>query len=149
MFKVVSLKEGNRLLYGIGHDLVEINRVQKIMERSCNERFAKRILTPAELRLSGNSSRPVEFLSGRFAAKEAVSKAFGFGIGKMIGFHDIVVLPDANGKPYVQISDQAWQRMALELQQYQIHLSITHERALASAFVVIEHKGENNAPTNK
>lgn len=127
------------MIYGIGHDLVEINRVQKIMDRSYIERFAKRILTPAELSLSGNSSRPVEFLSGRFAAKEAISKAFGYGIGKMIGLHDIVVLPDPNGKPHVQLSDEAWQRLELDSQHYQIHLSITHERELASAFVVIEH----------
>lgn len=127
------------MIYGIGHDVVEISRMDKLLSGKYAERFLSRILTGAELDLPGLKTRRSEFASGRFAAKEAVSKALGFGIGEKLGFTDIEVLPDENGKPHVTISSAAWKRLALpEGSQYRIHLSITHERNLASAFCVVE-----------
>ena len=131
------------MIYGIGHDVVEIERIKDMFDRGIGEKLAQRILTTNELALAGMKKRPVEFLCGRFAAKEAVTKAFGYGIGKIIGLHDIEIFADSYGKPYIEICKPAWQRLELDSQQYQIHLSITHERHIASAFVVIEHKQQS------
>ncbi|MCM3701252.1 holo-ACP synthase [Paenibacillus macerans] len=127
------------MIYGIGHDVVEIERVRRMLSGPVGERLSRRILTAAERRLPGQAARPAEFLAGRFAAKEAVSKAFGCGIGRALGFADMDILPDASGKPTVSLSPEAWERLALPgPNRYVIHLSITHERQLASAFAVVE-----------
>ncbi|MNJ55055.1 Holo-[acyl-carrier-protein] synthase [compost metagenome] len=126
------------MIYGIGHDVVEIERIRNILDSKISIKMIQRILTPSEQDLPGSQSRPAEFLSGRFAAKEAITKAFGCGIGQILGFNDIEILPDSLGKPVVKISTQAWGRLDLNEQEYAIHLSITHERHLASAFAVVE-----------
>lgn len=128
------------LIYGIGHDVVEIDRVRKILDGASGTGCWKRVLTPDEQKLPGSMSRPAEFLAGRFAAKEAISKAFGCGIGSVLGFADMSILPDAQGKPHVVLTQEAWQRLGLAEGRagYAVHLSITHERQLASAFVVVE-----------
>ncbi|GIP54174.1 MULTISPECIES: holo-ACP synthase [Paenibacillus] len=126
------------MIYGIGHDVVEIGRMQRMLEGKAGDKLKQRVLTPEELKLPGCSARPAEFLSGRFAAKEALSKAFGCGIGSKLGFVDMEILPDGHGKPYVSLSDGAWNRLGLSPEQYTVHLSITHERQLASAFAVVE-----------
>lgn len=126
------------MIYGIGHDLVEIERVQRVLGGGVGDRFMRRILTPAEWELPGRGARPAEFVAGRFAAKEAVSKAFGCGIGQAMGFTDIEVLPDPQGKPCVRLSGPAWERLGLHREEFEIHLSITHERHLASAYAILE-----------
>ncbi|MGG6312591.1 holo-ACP synthase [Paenibacillus macerans] len=129
------------MINGIGHDVVEIERIQHMLSGTIGERLRRRILTAAELELPGQAARPAEFLAGRFAAKEAVSKAFGCGIGRVLGFTDMEILPDANGKPSVLLTPAAWERLGLGrqgIERHVIHLSITHERHLASAFAVVE-----------
>lgn len=129
------------MIYGIGHDVVEIGRVERMLAGKAGDKFSLRVLTPEELMLPGRTARPAEFLAGRFAAKEAVSKAFGCGIGGVLGFADMAVLPaaaDGNGRPVVRLSDEAWGRLGLSAENYAVHLSITHERQLASAFAVVE-----------
>lgn len=127
------------MIYGIGHDIVEIERVSRLLDGGTGDKLMRRILTPVEWELPGRTARTAEFLAGRFAAKEAISKAFGCGIGRILGFADMEIVPDANGKPSVRLSAKAWQRLGiLETQRYAIHLSITHERQLASAFAVVE-----------
>lgn len=129
------------MIYGIGHDIVEIERVSRLLGGGTGDKLMRRILTPAEWELPGRVARPGEFLAGRFAAKEAISKAFGCGIGRILGFADMEIVPDVNGKPSVRLSAEAWQRLGiLEPQRYAIHLSITHERQLASAFAVVEQQ---------
>lgn len=133
------MKEGTLLIYGIGHDLVEIARMQSVLGRSTGEKFIQRILTPAEMDLPGMKHRLPEYLAGRFAAKEAISKALGTGIGAALSFQDIEVLPGAAGRPQAFISDEAWVRLGLSgSEEYRVHVSITHERNMASAFAIIE-----------
>lgn len=100
----------------------------------------KRILTPAERDIAAyRGKRMAEFVSGRFAAKEAVSKAFGCGIGAVMSFTDIEVLPDASGRPVASLTSEAWERLQLPYdKQYEIHLSITHQTELAAAFAIVE-----------
>ncbi|WP_019913737.1 holo-ACP synthase [Paenibacillus sp. HW567] len=127
------------MIYGIGHDVLEIQRIKNIASRGAGSKFISRILTEQELVLAeqrgGNSA---EFIAGRFSAKEAVVKAFGCGIGAEVGFLDIEILPDAHGKPVAALSEQAWHRLHLAEREYTIHLTITHSRDLASAFAVVE-----------
>jgi holo-[acyl-carrier protein] synthase len=135
------------LIYGIGHDVLEIERVAAILERPHGERFMARVLTAAELEVAhARGPRQSEFVSGRFAAKEAITKAFGCGIGKVIGFEDIEILPDRLGKPDVMLSQAAWQRLGLEdgHSSYRIHLSISHQPHMASAFAIVERLGQRN-----
>lgn len=115
------------MIYGIGLDVVEIDRIEQAYIK--RETFAQRVLTSKEQeifsRLKGK--RRVEFLAGRFSAKEAFSKAIGTGIGK-IGFLDVEILPDERGKPVVTQSPfngKTW-------------VSISHTDALAVAQVILE-----------
>lgn len=131
------------MIYGIGHDVLEIRRVELLMEGPHGHKFMERVLTQAErmLAIHKGGSR-TEFVSGRFAAKEAVSKAFGCGIGSTIGFWDIEILPDKHGKPIVTLSASAWSRLGInEPDQYALHLSISHQPELASAFSIVEKLG--------
>ncbi|HLU22909.1 holo-ACP synthase [Lederbergia graminis] len=115
------------MIIGIGLDIVEIERIDKL--RLAQKRFPARILTDAELDHyeSLNEKRKAEFLAGRFAAKEAYSKARGVGIGRVLSFQDIEVSADANGKPLIVKPDF-----------HRSHLSITHSDKYAAAQVIIE-----------
>lgn len=128
------------MIYGIGNDILEIERIDRLLSGRQAEVFMKRVLTPAEREIAATrGKRMVEFVSGRFAAKEAVSKAFGCGIGAVMGFTDIEVLPDSSGRPVASLSSQAWERLQLPYdKQYEIHLSITHQTKLAAAFAIVE-----------
>lgn len=131
------------LIYGIGHDVLEIERIVKLMNKGLGNKFNQRVLTKQEYRLAElKGGRLAEFVAGRFSAKEAIVKALGCGIGNVVGFQDIEILPDSKGKPEVALSCEAWSRLALpEGQKYTIHLTITHGRELASAFAVVEEMG--------
>lgn len=130
------------MIIGIGTDIVELGRIRKIMEESAGQRFVQRILTPAEQALAEQrKARKYEFVAGRFAAKEAVSKAFGCGIGGKVGLQDMEIVPDSNGKPGCTLSEGAWTRLGLNPDKTRIHLSITHSEESAAAFAVIEDIG--------
>lgn len=84
---------------GIGIDLVEIDRMEQLIEK---ELFVNRILTlneQKELVARGGKKRRVEYLAGRYACKEAFSKAYGTGIGE-VGFQDLEILTKESGAPY-------------------------------------------------
>ncbi|MBS4192513.1 holo-ACP synthase [Bacillus sp. FJAT-49705] len=115
------------MISGIGIDIVELDRIKKIYERQ--EKFVERILTSkekAEFKVL-TKERKTEYLAGRFAAKEAFSKAMGTGIGEALSFLDIEIEKDARGKPY----------FSKPLTQG-VHLSISHSKEYAVAQVVIE-----------
>lgn len=132
------------MIYGIGHDVLEISRMADILAGKYADAFLNRVLTPAERELAvERKGRLTEFVAGRFAAKEAITKAFGCGIGQMIGFGDMDILPESGGKPAVYLSSSAWDRLGLPGtgdSDYSIHLSITHQPNIASAFVIVEYK---------
>ncbi|MBO0995530.1 holo-ACP synthase [Bacillus sp. SD088] len=115
------------MIIGIGLDIVEIKRLEKVSERQ--ERLPFRILTDAERELyfTLGDKRKLEFLAGRFAAKEAYAKAKGTGIGVHLSFLDIEILPDPLGKPHIKKPVFA-----------KAHLSITHTEQYAAAQVIIE-----------
>lgn len=138
------------MILGIGHDVTEIVRVKSILSGNIAERFLQRVLAVKELEYARSrfgrecddktimwSKRWIEFTAGRFAAKEAVVKALGCGIGSLVGFQDIAILPDGAGKPVCNVSQEALRRLGLS-HEVRIHVSITHTEELASAFAVVE-----------
>lgn len=129
------------MIYGIGHDVLEIARISRLLGRDTGVKFLHRILTGNECKLAGDrGGNLAEYAAGRFAAKEAVVKALGCGIGREAGFQDIEILPDAKGKPEVLLSEASWDRIGLASCEYVIHVTITHTRELASAFAVVERR---------
>ncbi len=128
------------MIIGIGHDLSDITRIAKVLEGRTGGRFMERVLSAGERELAAQYSgeRLSQFTAGRFAAKEAVVKAFGCGIGNVIGFTDIEILRGSCGKPECSLSAAAWDRLGLSPETVRIHVTITHERKLASAFAVAE-----------
>ena len=133
------------MIIGIGTDLVEIARIRGILEQSHGARFVERVLTPEERELSvKRAGRLAEFVAGRFAAKEAVAKALGCGIGRQLGLQDIRIVPDAKGKPCCSVSDAAWERLGFGVGSSSasaavtLHLTITHTDTTAAAFAVAE-----------
>jgi holo-[acyl-carrier protein] synthase len=126
------------MIIGVGTDLLEIARVRKALDHNSGERFLERILTAQERELAAKrKGRLAEFASGRFAAKEAIVKALGCGIGKQIGFQDVEVLPDSLGKPECRVDKAALERAGYD-EHIRIHISITHTESLAAAYAVVE-----------
>jgi holo-[acyl-carrier protein] synthase len=129
------------VIIGIGHDLVEIARIERILRGSAADKFIRRILADEEIGLAPAGGRRLsEYAAGRFAVKEAVAKAFGCGIGAAVRFVDIIVLPDRLGKPVCTLSARAWERLGLDPSETGIHVAITHERGFASAVAVAERR---------
>jgi holo-[acyl-carrier protein] synthase len=129
------------MIIGIGTDLLDISRVKKIIEGSVGDRFISRVLTPGERKLAAErQGRLVEYVAGRFAAKEAVSKALGCGIGKQVSLQDMEVIPDSLGRPVCRVSGAAMQRLQLDADRTVVHLSITHTETMAMAYAVVEHR---------
>lgn len=128
------------MIVGIGLDVVELERVRNIVAQSHGAKFAQRVLTMQERVRWAElpDRRAIEYLAGRLAAKEAVVKALGCGIGAKVGFQDIEVLADDNGKPVCTLSSASWDRLQLDGGQHVIHVAITHERNLAAASCVVE-----------
>ena len=114
------------MIKGIGIDIIELSRVRNLITRQ--SKFVDRILTMNEKNKFEDLSeaRKVEFLAGRFAAKEAFSKAAGTGIGHELSFLDIEIGTDVLGKPFIVKPE------------VQAHLSISHSREYAVAQVIIE-----------
>lgn len=124
------------MIFGIGADLVSIERVARALERH-GERFARRILTASEHAELQAATDPAAFLAKRFAAKEAVAKALGTGLAQGLVLREIGVGHDARGKPVIVLGDRAralWQREGAG----EGHLSLSDDQGYALAFVVIE-----------
>ncbi|MGD8192634.1 holo-ACP synthase [Brevibacillus ginsengisoli] len=125
------------MIIGVGSDIVEIDRIAALIQRKGS--FLNRILTEREQTYLANRSaeRTVEFVAGRFAAKEAVAKALGTGIGRLLSFQDMEIIPDSMGKPTVVLSQRVLTEHSLA-DRSNIHLTISHSRTFAIAYVVIE-----------
>lgn len=121
---------------GIGVDLVELQRVERMYERH-GLRAVERILHPDERVDLDKHREPARYLAKRFAAKEAGAKALGTGIAHGVRLHDIRVGHDALGRPELILADGALQR-ARVLGATHWHLSLSDEREHVIAFVVLD-----------
>jgi holo-[acyl-carrier protein] synthase len=124
------------MIYGVGTDLIEIKRVQRVLERF-GERFAQRILCEPELKRFRAHRQPVAYLAKRFAAKEAFTKALGTGIHAPANWHGVWVVNLKSGKPQLEFSP-ALRSLMDERRIRRTHVSITDEREVAAATVILE-----------
>lgn len=124
------------MIYGIGTDIVEVERIQSSLDQF-GDAFAKRILAESEWPDYQDSQLKARFLAKRFAAKEAFAKAIGTGIRGDVSFHNIAVTHDALGRPLLKLSS-ALQAFLRQHHIHQSHISISDEKNLALAYVVLE-----------
>ncbi len=127
------------MIIGTGIDIVELDRIESSLARH-GDRFVERVFTSREQELATSRRKTAaQFYAGRWAAKEAMAKALGCGFGEHCGWLDIEVVNDGPGKPHIELSGQAAataERMGIE----QLHVSISHEKTYACAFVIAERK---------
>jgi holo-[acyl-carrier protein] synthase len=124
------------VIFGIGTDVVEIERVRKALDR-WGERFAERILCAPELARFRKHKQPVSYLAKRFAAKEAFTKALGTGVKAPANWHGVWVANLPSGKPELQFSEplkQLLSRRGISAS----HLSLADEKGIAVATVILE-----------
>jgi holo-[acyl-carrier protein] synthase len=121
---------------GVGIDLVENARIQHSLERF-GERFLHRVFTEGEIAYCQSMKFPERHFAARFAAKEAVSKAFGTGIGKAMGWREIDVQRKETGEPFVILSGKA-KELAEQRNVSSVWISLSHTDHYAAATIVIE-----------
>jgi holo-[acyl-carrier protein] synthase len=121
---------------GIGVDLVECARIQHSMDRF-GDRFLHRVFTDGEIEYSMSMKFPARHLAARFAAKEAVSKAFGTGIGKAMGWRNLDVRKKPSGEPFLVFSGPA-QELAAKRGVTSALVTLSHTEHHAMASVVLE-----------
>lgn len=124
------------MILGVGIDIVEVARIQASHERF-GERFLTRILLPDEISYCLAHREPAPFLAARFAAKEAVSKAFGTGLGAQLGWHDMEVGKKESGEPFVILHGNGLQLLQ-ERKARAVLISLTHTQTHAAAVAILE-----------
>jgi holo-[acyl-carrier protein] synthase len=124
------------VIYGVGTDIVCVARMQSDVERY-GDRFARRILTEQEYDDYRSVVYPGRFLAKRFAAKEAAAKALGTGFSAQVGWRDIGVGHEPDGRPVLHYSERV-RNLCASAGIARSHLSISDERDYAVAFVVLE-----------
>jgi len=117
----------------VGVDLIEIERIRRALERY--PRFRDRCFTAAEQAYCDSRPNPAQSYAGRFAGKEAVGKALGFGVARAFAWRDVEIV--GRPKPSVTLSGRI-ARWAEERGAGSIDLSMTHSRELANAVAVVE-----------
>lgn len=129
------------MIYGIGTDICDIRRVAATVARRGGDRFAERVLGPAELqvfhaRRARVEARGLRFLATRFSAKEAFSKAIGLGIHWPMSWKACEILNETSGKPVLKLSGElaAW----FDARALVAHVTVTDETDYAASFVVVE-----------
>ncbi|HDL02659.1 MAG: holo-[acyl-carrier-protein] synthase [Candidatus Zixiibacteriota bacterium] len=120
------------MIYSVGIDLIELERVSNALDK-WGDKFARRILGEEERILYREKKNKVQFLAGRFAAKEAVMKSLGTFFDSGVHLRDIQVLNDLYGKPYVHLDD----RIREKIIDKEVKVSITHERKMAAAVAIV------------
>ena len=123
-------------ILGIGIDIIEVERIQKSFEKF-GERFLKRILHPNEINYCLSHRVPAPFLAARFAGKEAISKAFGTGIGAQLGWQDMEIGRKPSGEPFV-ILHEAGQKLLETRGGRTVLVSLSHTQVHAAAMAILE-----------
>ena len=112
----------------IGTDIVQIERIKTMIDKY-GMKFQQRFLTDREI----DESRKVESLAGLWAAKEAIAKALGCGIGAELAFHDIIISKNQKGAPFFELTPEAQKKHPITTSS----LSISHDGGFAIAIAVI------------
>jgi holo-[acyl-carrier protein] synthase len=128
------------MIYGVGTDVCDVRRIAATLERR-GDRFAERVLGPAELqvfraRRARVESRGLRFLATRFSAKEAFSKAIGLGLHAPMTWRACEILNQPSGQPYVRLHGALADWFAAR--SLSAHVSVSDESDVATSFVVVE-----------
>ncbi|MDQ6632629.1 MAG: holo-ACP synthase [Verrucomicrobiota bacterium] len=124
------------MILGTGIDIIEVARIKASYEKF-GERFLNRILRGAEITYCLSHKNPAPFLAARFAAKEAISKAFGTGIGAQLGWQDLEIGRKESGEPFV-IFYTAAEKLLQQRGATRVHLSLSHTDQHAIALAILE-----------
>ncbi|MGH7950672.1 MAG: holo-ACP synthase [Limisphaerales bacterium] len=124
------------MILGIGIDIIEVARIRASLEKF-GERFGKRILLPGETAYCLSHNHPAPFVAARFAAKEAISKAFGTGIGAALGWQDMEIAHKESGEPFVILHGKG-QELFQARGAKQLLVSISHTEQYAAVVAVLE-----------
>ncbi len=124
------------MILGLGIDIIEVARIQASHEKF-GERFLKRVLRPAEIAYCLSHKRPAPFLAARFAAKEAISKAFATGIGHQLGWQHMEVGRKESGEPFVILHGRG-QELLVQRGGRIVHLTLSHTESYAAAIAILE-----------
>jgi len=122
-------------MISVGTDILRFDRIEAVVDRQ-GSRFVERILCPGECAEYAVSGRPLNLLAKRFAAKEAVAKALGTGIGRGVSWQDIRISHDEHGAPIVELTGGAL-RIAGERGGSRVALSLADEVDYVVAFAVL------------
>ena len=114
----------------VGTDIISINRIEKSLDRF-GDRFLNKFLTQNEIKKLHLKSSSI---AGYWAAKEALSKALGCGIGSELNFYDIEIFKNEKGAPYIKLSNRVFNKFNIK----NISLSISHDGGFAIAVVAVE-----------
>jgi holo-[acyl-carrier protein] synthase len=130
------------MIIGIGTDIVELKRIEGLLQKF-GEKFCARIFTKLENERAQKidvAANKIRYYAKRFAAKEAFSKACGTGIGRGLDFCDIEIDNDSLGKPFIRVLNgkNVFLKENFGCDDIFFHLSLSDEKLLAQAFVVIE-----------
>jgi holo-[acyl-carrier protein] synthase len=128
------------MIYGIGTDIIEVARIEKVMERDIG--FRDKIFTPGEIAYCETKKHKFENYAARFSAKEAFLKAIGTGWRFGIRFADIDVFHDDLGKPFIRVTGKA-KELITDLSISKIHVSLSHLKEMATAIVILECETAN------
>jgi holo-[acyl-carrier protein] synthase len=124
------------MVLGTGIDIIEVERIAASYEKF-GDRFLQRILRPGEIAYCLSHKSPAPHLAARFAAKEAISKAFGTGIGKSLGWQDMEIGRKPSGEPFVILHNQG-QTLLCERGARIVHISLSHTQVYAAAVAILE-----------
>lgn len=125
------------MIVGTGVDITEVPRIREALERF-GDRFLRRVFTPDEVRYCMGKPNAAERLAARFAAKEAGMKAIGTGLRHGITWHDVEVVRLPGQRPSLRFSGRAAE-FAGRLGCKRTHLSLSHTKEHAIAFVILEN----------
>jgi holo-[acyl-carrier protein] synthase len=124
------------MIQGIGIDLVENDRIEKIISK-WGQKFLNRVFSEGEIRYCGRHIQASIHYGARFAAKEAFLKALGIGLGRGVKLREIEVVHNDQGKPDLSLHGEA--NLQIEEREIKrIHLSLTHTKNYATAIVLLE-----------
>jgi holo-[acyl-carrier protein] synthase len=124
------------MILGVGTDIIEVARIKASFEKF-GERFVNRILHDNEIAYCLSHKSPAPFIAARFAAKEAISKAFGTGIGARLGWQDMEVARRESGEPYVILHGNG-QKLLQERGGRHVLISLSHTQQHATAMAILE-----------
>jgi holo-[acyl-carrier protein] synthase len=123
------------MIFGIGTDIIEVSRMEKHLQS--NEQLIEKLFTVVEQAYADNKAFKYQHYAARFAAKEAFFKALGTGYRYGMAFHEIEVINDELGKPVITAHGKVKEYLENQGVKH-IHLSISHVKEMANAFVVLE-----------